>query len=243
MVTSARWAAQLAAGQFRRLFERLPGTMMFVKDRRFRLRMGNAAFVARCGLDDEEQLVGKTDEDLFPAALAAKYRRDDEQVLASGEPLHDLIELFPNPAGSPEWSITDKLPLLDRRGRVCGVFGTVRSYEDQHAALRPYLDLASVADHLKAHFDQPLDLAALAQKAGLSTRQLSRKFRATFHMTPRSYLMQLRVIRACALLAETDRAVTEVAQESGFYDHADLARHFLRRMGMTATAYRQSCRN
>jgi len=235
-----RWASQLAAGQFRRLFDRLPGTMMFVKDRDFRLRMGNQAFVARCGLEREQQLVGKTDADLFPAAMAAKYRRDDERVLATGVPLHDQIELFPNKLGSPEWSITDKLPLFDRRGHVCGICGTVRSYEGQHAALQPYLDLAKVADHLKAHYDQPLDVGKLADMVGLSTRQLSRKFRATFQMTPRSYLMQLRVMRACELLTDSERPITEIALAAGFYDHADLARQFHRHMGMTATAYRQS---
>lgn len=242
MPATDRWSTQLAAGQFRRLFERLPGTMMFVKDQDFRLRMGNAAFVARCGLDSEEQLVGKTDDDLFPSAMAAKYRRDDERVLATAEPLYDLIELFPNRVGSPEWSITDKLPLFDRQGRVCGVCGTVRSYEGQHAALQPYLDLAKVADHLKAHYDQPLDVAGLARMVGLSTRQLSRKFRATFQMTPRSYLIQLRVVRACELLSDTDRPITEIALEAGFYDHADLARQFHRHMGMTATAYRAAAR-
>jgi AraC-like DNA-binding protein len=240
MQDNDRWAAQLAAGQFRRLFDRLPGTMMFAKDRDFRLRMGNQAFVARCGLEREQQLVGRTDHDLFPAALADKYRRDDERVLATGESLHDLIELFPDRRGSPEWSRTDKLPLFDRRGRVCGICGTVRSYEGQRAALQPYLDLAKVADHLKANYDQPLDVGRLARMVGLSTRQLSRKFRATFQMTPRAYLMQLRVMRACELLADGDRPITEIALAAGFYDHADLARQFHRHMGMTATAYRQS---
>ena len=74
--------------------------------------------------------------------------------------------------------------------------------------------------------------------AGLSPRQFSRKFRATFQMTPRAYLMQVRVIRACELLASTDLPITRIALEAGFYDHADFARQFQRHMGTTATEYR-----
>jgi len=236
--TRDAWAAQLSPEPFRELFERLPATMLFAKDASFRLRMANRAFVERCGLRSEQELVGRTDADLFPARLADKYRRDDEHVLRTGEPLLGLIELFPNASGAPEWFTTDKLPLRDRRGRVCGVCGTVRSYEAQHAALQPYLELAPVAEHLKQSFRERLDIGRLAAMAGLSPRQFSRRFRSTFRTTPRAYLMQLRVIHACEQLAATRRPITDIAVDAGFYDHADFARHFQRHMGVTATAYR-----
>ena len=234
------WIDRLAPGQFRQLFERLPGTMLFAKDLEFRLVLGNPAFVARCGREHEQQIVGCTDHELFPPRLADKYRRDDEQLLRTGEPLFGLIELFPNKDGNPEWSITDKMPLYDRKGRICGISGTVRSYEVQRAALQPYLELAAIAEHLKNNFQKPLDANKLANMAGLSMRQFGRKFLATFQMTPRAYLMQLRVMRACELLKSTGQPITEIALAAGFYDNADFARHFQRHMGLTASAYRRS---
>ena len=45
-----RWLESLSAGQFRQLFEHLPGTLFFAKDRESRLMLGNPAFIARCGL-------------------------------------------------------------------------------------------------------------------------------------------------------------------------------------------------
>ncbi len=234
------WAEQLQVGQFRHLFDHLPGTMFFAKDRQFRLVMGNPAFVHRCGFATEAELVGLTDDCIFPPRLAVNYRRDDERVLASGAPLLGIIELFPAEAGSPSWFVTDKLPLFDRAGRPHGICGTVRSYEGQRAALQPYLDLAPIAEHLRTHFREPLHVADLAHRAGLSVRQFGRKFQATFQMSPRAYLMQLRVDRACDLLASTDMPVTRVALEAGFYDHADFARQFRKHMGMTASEYRRS---
>jgi AraC-like DNA-binding protein len=230
----------LPPGQFRHLFDHLPGTLFFAKDRECRIMAGNPAFVRRCGFTDEEEVVGKSDEQVFPPRLAQKYLRDDQQVILSGKPLLGLIELFPNSEGRPEWFVTDKLPLLDRNGEVCGLCGTVRSYEEQKAAIQPYLDLAAVAEHLKENFRDPLDVAALAEMSKLSVRQFERKFRKTFQTTPRTYLMRMRVIHACELLTQSRLPITEVALESGFYDHSDFSRQFRKHMGLSPSTYRRS---
>lgn len=225
-------------GQFRLLFDHLPGTLFFAKDRDGRLMAGNPAFVKRCGFSSEDQIAGLQDSMIFPTKLAEKYRRDDEQVMATGKPLLGLIELFPNRDGKPEWFITDKLPLIDMEGTICGLCGTVRSYEAQRAAMQPYLELASAADHLKSCFREKLDLPSLAKMAGMSVRQFERKFRATFQMTPRDYLIRMRLITACEMLARTNHPLTTIALECGFYDHSDFARQFRRQMDQTASQYR-----
>jgi transcriptional regulator GlxA family with amidase domain len=78
--------------------------------------------------------------------------------------------------------------------------------------------------------------------AKLSQRQFVRKFNQTFQMSPRAYLMQLRIMHACELLKNTSQPITVIALEAGFYDHADFARHFQRHMDTTATAYRGQVR-
>ena len=232
------WTGQLPPGQFRHLFDHLPGTLFFAKDREGRLMAGNPAFVNRCGFRTEDEIIGITDSSIFPPRLAEKYHKDDEQVMATGKPLLGIIELFPNQKGKPEWFITDKLPLFNMAGRICGICGTVRSYEAQRAAMQPYLELAAVADHLKLHFREKLDVLSLAKMAHMSVRQFERKFRATFQMTPQDYMIRMRVIEACDLLVRTNQAVTTVALDAGFYDHSDFARQFRRQMGQTASQYR-----
>lgn len=233
-----KWLEKLPAGQFRNLFDHLPGTLFFAKDIDGRLMAGNPAFVQRCGFRTELELIGITDAAIFPPRLAEKYRQDDARVIATGNPLLGIIELFPNAEGRPEWFVTDKLPLFDSAGAICGLCGTVRSYEAQRAAMQPYLELAAVADHLKIHFREKLDLAALAAMAAMSVRQFERKFRATFQMTPQEYMIRMRVIEACALLAQSNLPITTIALEAGFYDHADFARQFRKHMGQTASQYR-----
>lgn len=234
---------ELPSGQFRHLFDHLPGTLFFAKDRHARLMAGNPAFVRRCGFQEENEILGLFDRDIFPPTLAGKYFRDDMTVIRSGRPLLGLIELFPNPSGQVEWFVTDKLPVFDRHGKVIGLCGTVRSYEEQRAAIQPYLELASVAEHLKENFRSPLDLPALARMAGMSERQLERKFRATFQTTPRHYHIKMRVVNACRLLSQTALPLTDIALDVGFYDHSDFCRQFRRHMGQSPTAYRRAKRN
>lgn len=200
---------------------------------------GNPSFVKRCGFDTESEMIGMTDSSIFPPRLAEKYLKDDTLVFTTGKPLLGIIELFPNHEGKPEWFTTNKLPLFDRAGKVCGLCGTVSSYEAQREAMQPYLELANVADHLKIHFRDKLDVSLLAEIAKMSVRQFERKFRQTFQMPPQDFLIRTRIIEACELLARTDHPVTHIALEVGFYDHSDFARQFRRHVGQTASAYRK----
>jgi AraC-like DNA-binding protein len=237
------WDEMLQPGQFRHLFDHLPGTLFFAKHLTGRLIAGNTAFVKRCGFSTEAEIIGLSDSAIFPPRMVEKFGRDDERVMSTGKPLLGIIELFPNEQGKAEWYVTDKLPLFDKSGKVCGLCGTVRSYEAQRAAMQPYMELAMVADHIKARFRDKLDTPLLAKMAGMSVRQFERKFRASFQMSPRDYMIRMRVIEACDLLVRTDQPVTAVALESGFYDHSDFAKQFRRHMGQTASQYRRERRS
>jgi len=233
-----KWEEALQPGQFRHLFDHLTGTLFFAKDLSGRLIAANPAFVKRCGFTKESEIIGIPDTSIFSPRMAEKFQHDDQRVLSTGKPLLGIIELFPNGEGKPEWFITDKLPLFCKSGKIHGLCGTVRSYEAQRAAMQPYMELAEVADHLKNHFRKKLDMPRLAKIANMSVRQFERKFRATFQMNPRDYMIRMRVIEACNLLARTNQPITTIALESGFYDHSDFARQFRRHMGQTASQYR-----
>jgi AraC family transcriptional activator FtrA len=109
------------------------------------------------------------------------------------------------------------------------------------------MPLASAVTELSAtrawairHLDQPIDLAGLARHAQLSTRTLSRKFRAETGTTPMHWLLSQRVLRARQLLETTRAPVEHVARACGFGSAALLRRHFLRATTTTPTAYRRA---
>ena len=94
----------------------MPDTLYFAKERELRLMAGNRAFVARCGFSSEEEMLGRRDHEIFPMEMAEKYQADDLNVIRSDEPLVEVVELFPNRLGEPEWFITDKIPLHYQTG-------------------------------------------------------------------------------------------------------------------------------
>ena len=237
------WLDGLRPGSVSGLFEFLPNTLYFAKDRELRLMAGNRAFVERCGFEKEEEMVGKTDPEIFNMELAEKYRSDDLKVIESGEPLTNLVELFPNRLGEPEWFITDKIPLFSREGDVEGLCGMVRSYEGTRASLQPYLDLVPVTDYLKQNYAEKVSMPALARKVGMTVRTLERRFKETFKTTPQNYIARLRILAACEFLAETAKPITEIALQVGFYDHSAFSHKFSKIMGSSPKNYRKRFQN
>jgi len=76
--------------------------------------------------------------------------------------------------------------------------------------------LLQVIAMMEAHLEEPLARAELARRAGLSTRQLERLFRRYLGRTPTRYYLELRLIRARALLTQTAMSILNVALACGF---------------------------
>ena len=94
-------------------------------------------------------------------------------------------------------------------------------HDSQRMALRSRLGvshpkLLKVVELMEAHQEEPLSRADLAQRAGLSTRQLERLFRKYLHRTPTRYYLELRLNRARKLLNQTAMPVLDVALACGF---------------------------
>lgn len=239
---AAEWLSELRPGVVRELFEYLPNMLYFAKDSDLRLMAGNRAFVRRCGFEREEEMVGKYDHEIFPAEMAEKYSSDDRQVLATGEPMTEMVELFPNELGEPEWFVTDKIPLFSKGGKIAGLCGMVRSMEGAHDEIQLYLQLREASEYLHANYTEKVSMETVARIAGLSLRQLERRFRETFKTSPREYITKLRVLRACELLSGSAKPITEIALDSGFYDHSSFSKKFRQMMGQTPRDYRKKFR-
>jgi len=74
-------------------------------------------------LHTPEDVLGKTDFDLYPAAGAAESVAEDERIMDSGEPLVDKVERVQPPHGRPLYFKTTKAPWYDDKGRIQGIVG------------------------------------------------------------------------------------------------------------------------
>jgi diguanylate cyclase (GGDEF)-like protein/PAS domain S-box-containing protein len=99
---------------------------VYAKDLRHRFIRVNAFAGQFLGFDNAEELLGKTDHDLFPAEQANAYRATEARLFATGEPIVNLLE---GPIGPPDrqiWVISNKAPVRDENGRIIGLVGVGR---------------------------------------------------------------------------------------------------------------------
>jgi len=135
---------------------------IFWKDRQGVFQGCNEAFARMAGQATPEEIIGKTDEGLgFPAAQSEAYRRDDEQVLSSGQPKLGIEEPLRDAQGANRWLLTSKVPLRDPEGQlsaVLGIFMDITERRNQEAALQLALrQVEEYARRLEAQVEDARD--------------------------------------------------------------------------------------
>ena len=98
--------------------------------------------------------------------------------------------------------------------------------------------LRRARDLMDREYASPLDVAALARTALMSTAHFSRQFREAYGETPYAYLMTRRIERAKSLLRRGDLSVTEVCLAVGCTSLGSFSARFTQLVGETPTAYR-----
>lgn len=102
----------------RSLVESLPQNIVR-KDLKGRFTFANEFFCRTIG-KPMDQVIDKTDFDLFPAELASKFRRDDEQVITNGK-LFETVEQNLNASGESIFVQVIKTPLFDSANQLIGI--------------------------------------------------------------------------------------------------------------------------
>ena len=136
---TARKAAEAKLEQerllFRMVIDNLPD-LVYAKDREGRKTLSNPADLRYIGCRSEDEVLGRTDLEVFPEEIAVQFSADDQAVIQTGQPVVDREE----PArvdqdGKPRWLLTTKLPLRDESGAVVGLVGIGRDITEQKRML------------------------------------------------------------------------------------------------------------
>jgi diguanylate cyclase (GGDEF)-like protein/PAS domain S-box-containing protein len=114
-----------------------PQERIFFKDRESRFVLVSDGWLAALGRGRSlEEVVGKTDFDIFSRAHAAAAFRDEQRVLATGERMVGKIERETFDDRPDAWVATVKEPVFDDDGRVVGTWGISRDVTAQIEAER-----------------------------------------------------------------------------------------------------------
>jgi len=106
----------------------------------------NKLFAEDSGLQEPEELIGKTDFDMSWKQQAELYRSDDRNVMQTGIKKLNYEEPQTTPEGKLIWLETSKIPLTDQNGGVIGVLGTYHDITDRKHAEE---ELANYREHLE----------------------------------------------------------------------------------------------
>jgi AraC family transcriptional regulator len=97
-----------------------------------------------------------------------------------------------------------------------------------------------VTDHIDSHLIEPIAVADLAQRVGLSESHFARAFKQTVGVAPHRFIVERRLERGKRMLADTEDSIAQIASLCGFADQAHFARAFSKAFGMSPSALRKS---
>lgn len=150
--------------RLKELIENIP-VNVYYKDQDSRFVLANSSTAEKLGAKSVEDLLGKTDHDFFDATHADVARRNEVEIMESLKPQINAIQCETWADREDTWAETSKLPWLDRKGNLRGIFGITSDITD---LVRSQRMLTSLAEELQSRYqvvEEELQLAREIQQA------------------------------------------------------------------------------
>jgi len=222
------------------LFDCLPSALFYAKDADHRYVAANRRTLTDVfGLEDINDLLGRTDSDFQPPALAEAYHAEDRRVMQSRRPVLRQVWLVPHVLGAPRWYVSSKTPWFSSDGTVIGIAGVMYPIETPEEQKSFFKELLPAVRYIDANYTETISMADLARRTGLSATQFNAQFRTLLRMSPTEYVLSRRIQDAQKLLVETDRTIADIGMAVGFFDQSHFTKRFRKVTGMTPLAYRR----
>ena len=114
------------------LMDNIPDAIYF-KDTKSRFLRATKALAEKTGLPNPDDLIGKTDFDLFTKEHAQQAFDDEQKILKTAIPKIGIEEKETWPDKHITWVSTTKMPLRDNNGAIIGTFGVSRDITKRKA--------------------------------------------------------------------------------------------------------------
>ena len=224
------------------LFNYLPDVVFFAKDKDSRFIAANEAMLQTKKLQDPRRLLGRTDYDFFPPALAAVHVEEDKQVMQNGQALTNKVWFKMDRTGRACWYCSSKTPFKNETGQIIGVFGVRHAIDNEEARHRYFGRINPAIRHLEMEYRNRPDEHHLAQMCGLSVEEFNREVNRVVGSSLNEFLELFQIEKARQLLACTAASYGEIAMQTGYRDEQDFSRHFEQFNGLNPHAYRERFR-
>lgn len=229
-------------GDFRQILDALeciPGAMFMVKNLDSRYIYMSRALKEAINLQYGQEVVGKTDFDLFPKIIAESFRQNDLLVFKHGKPLVNEVHATGFFSAAPKWTFSSKYPLHNAAGKIIGLICINRPYTEVMGHDAELNRLLPALEHVFRNYAEAITIATLAKLCSLSESQFMRVFRQGMKMTAQVFVEQVRMFHAIDAIKHTAHSIAHIAQDNGFYDHSSFVKRFKKFTGTTPLNYRR----
>ncbi|MBQ4269808.1 MAG: helix-turn-helix domain-containing protein [Clostridia bacterium] len=93
-------------------------------------------------------------------------------------------------------------------------------------------------EYIHENYMDKINVEALAEMCFMSYATLTRYFKKLFNVTPTEYIMNIRIKNAKIMLRTTDKSVSQIAQDCGFFDLSHFSHYFYKYEKTTPVKYR-----
>ncbi len=123
------------------LMDNLPD-YVYSKDAEGRFILANGAVARQMGFSSPNEIIGKSDFDLFPRELATRYHAEEQEMIRSGKGLynHEGPTVDASKEVKNRWVSTNKVILRDDHGEVAGFIGIGRDITEHKLAERQLVE-------------------------------------------------------------------------------------------------------
>jgi len=156
-ITEKRRIQELFANErdsLQTIMDNVPDAIYFKNANGQYLRVNNA-FTKLAGFSDTQNIVGKTDFEIFNILKATESFEEDQNIISTGNPLIDKQEIFLIPTGEKLWFSSTKVGIHDAQGKISQIVGISRDVTQFITAgeeLKRAKEKAEQADRLKSAF-------------------------------------------------------------------------------------------
>lgn len=113
--------------------------IIFVKDRNLRYVTVSQSFLAHTGKNSLDEIIGKTDAEIYgDTEIASKYRTQDMDLLISEKTEANYINVLSNGKNSSRFGFTKMKLLYDGDGNITGIFGIIREMTKEYLDRQSY---------------------------------------------------------------------------------------------------------
>lgn len=98
--------------------------------------------------------------------------------------------------------------------------------------------LKEIVITIETHFSSNISIQTIAEQFNLHPNYVSQLFQKEMKTTFTQVLLNKRIQHACLLLKETNLAITDIAEKTGYQDYFYFAKVFKKKIGQTPTEYR-----